>query len=51
MKYSEIAQMLGCEVGTIKTRVFRAVQELREVLRELEARPRMRPGTGSAYGM
>src|SRR5262245_5541205 len=40
MKYSEIAEMLGCEVGTIKTRVFRALQELRQLLTELEARPR-----------
>ena len=51
MKYSEIAELLGCEVGTIKTRVFRAMQELRQLLAELEARPRLRPGTGNLYEM
>jgi RNA polymerase sigma-70 factor (ECF subfamily) len=40
MKYGEIAELLGCEVGTIKTRVFRAMQELRQLLADLEARPR-----------
>jgi len=51
MKYSEIAELLGCEVGTIKTRVFRAMQELRQLLAELEAPPRLRPGTGNLYEM
>ena len=51
MKYSEIAQILGCQVGTVKVRVFRAMQELRQVIAELEARPRPRQGTGEAYEM
>jgi RNA polymerase sigma factor (sigma-70 family) len=37
LKYEEIAQMLGCEVGTVKTRVHRALQELRQVFHELES--------------
>ena len=51
MKYAEIAQLLGCEVGTIKTRVFRALQELRQALTELEVQPRLRPGAGRPYEM
>ena len=31
LKYEEIAQLLGCEVGTVKTRVHRALQELRQI--------------------
>ena len=50
MKYAEIAELLGCEVGTIKTRVFRAMQELRELLAKLEAPP-LRPSTGQTYEM
>ena len=35
MKYEEIATVLGCEVGTVKTRVFRAMRALSETYREL----------------
>lgn len=31
LKYEEIARLLGCEVNTVKTRVHRALQELREL--------------------
>jgi RNA polymerase sigma-70 factor (ECF subfamily) len=51
MKYGEIAQLLGCEVGTIKTRVHRALQELRHALAKLEERPHLSPRTGNAYEM
>src|ERR1051326_5565148 len=45
LKYEEIAQLLGCEVNTVKTRVHRALQELRQVLHQLESRnPRNRKG-------
>ena len=37
LKYEEIAQMLGCEVNTVKTRVHRAMQELRQVFNQLES--------------
>ena len=30
LKYEEIARLLRCEVGTVKVRVHRALQELRE---------------------
>jgi RNA polymerase sigma-70 factor (ECF subfamily) len=35
MKYEEIADLLGCEVGTVKVRVHRALKELREVYLKL----------------
>ena len=31
MKYEEIASVLGCEVGTVKVRVFRAMRTLEQV--------------------
>lgn len=37
LKYDEIAQLLGCEVGTVKTRVHRALQELRQAFHELQS--------------
>ncbi len=36
LRYEEIAQMLGCQVGAVKVRVHRALQELREVFVRLE---------------
>jgi RNA polymerase sigma-70 factor, ECF subfamily len=38
LKYEEIAQLLGCEVGTVKTRVHRALQELRDIYQQLPGR-------------
>ncbi|MGZ4897591.1 MAG: RNA polymerase sigma factor [Candidatus Angelobacter sp.] len=37
LKYEEIAQLLGCEVATVKTRVHRALQELRQIFQQLES--------------
>jgi RNA polymerase sigma factor (sigma-70 family) len=34
---SEIARLLGCEVGAVKVRVHRAVQQLREIFLQLES--------------
>lgn len=36
LKYTEIARLLGCELNTVKTRVHRALQDLRVAFRELE---------------
>jgi RNA polymerase sigma factor (sigma-70 family) len=36
LKYAEIARVVGCELNTVKTRVHRALQDLREAFRELE---------------
>ena len=36
LKYEQIARLLGCELGTVKTRIHRAIQELRLKFRELE---------------
>jgi RNA polymerase sigma factor (sigma-70 family) len=37
LQYDEIARLLGCEVGAVKVRVHRALQQLREVFLQLEA--------------
>jgi RNA polymerase sigma-70 factor (ECF subfamily) len=37
LKYEDIARMMGCEVNTVKVRVHRALQELREIFRGLES--------------
>ncbi|MGZ4887832.1 MAG: RNA polymerase sigma factor [Candidatus Angelobacter sp.] len=37
LKYEEIAQLLGCKVATVKTRVHRALQELRQIFQQLES--------------
>jgi RNA polymerase sigma factor (sigma-70 family) len=36
LRYDEIARLLGCELGTVKTRIHRAIQELRQTFRQLE---------------
>lgn len=36
LKYEEIAGLLGCEVGTVKVRVFRAMRALGEIYFRLE---------------
>ena len=35
LKHQEIAQILGCDAGTVKVRVHRALKELRDIFREL----------------
>ena len=36
LKYEEIARLIGCEVGAVKVRVHRALQQLREIFHQLE---------------
>ena len=36
LKYTEIADLLGCELNTVKTRIHRALQDLRKAFRLLE---------------
>jgi RNA polymerase sigma-70 factor (ECF subfamily) len=38
MRYDEIAAVLKCEVGTVKVRVYRAMNELRTKFLELRGR-------------
>jgi RNA polymerase sigma factor (sigma-70 family) len=35
LKYEEIGELLGCQAGAVKVRVFRALRELREIYFEL----------------
>jgi RNA polymerase sigma factor (sigma-70 family) len=35
LKYEQIAEILGCEVGAVKVRVHRALKELREIFENL----------------
>jgi len=35
LKYEQIAQLLDCQTGTVKTRVYRAVQDLKQLYLEL----------------
>jgi len=35
LKYRQIAEILGCDIGTVKTRVFRAMRDLREIYFEM----------------
>jgi DNA-directed RNA polymerase specialized sigma24 family protein len=51
MSYKEIAQLLGCDVGTIKTRVFRAIRELRQIVADWDAESGPRSRTRGAYEM
>jgi RNA polymerase sigma factor (sigma-70 family) len=49
LKYEDIARLLGCEVGAVKVRVHRALQQLREIYLGLESAgrsqdPRRSPG-------
>lgn len=45
MKYEEIAKLLGCEVGTVKVRVHRALLELKQVFHQMQTQ---RPASGNA---
>lgn len=35
-KYKEIGEIIGCSEGAVKVKVFRALQELKEIYRQLE---------------
>ncbi|WKN40924.1 RNA polymerase sigma factor [Tunicatimonas pelagia] len=36
LRYQEIAQLLNCSEANVKVRVFRAIQDLRQIFRQLE---------------
>lgn len=44
LKHEEIAGMLGCEVGTVKVRVHRALRELRTIFEKLSCTKSNPPG-------
>jgi RNA polymerase sigma-70 factor (ECF subfamily) len=48
LPYEQIGQILGCDTGAVKTRVFRAVRALGQVFAQLAAAPRVdTPGEGA----
>ena len=52
LKYTEIAKLLGCEEGTVKSRVCRALQELRQIFHQLQQPPISRTkASPEAYGV
>lgn len=50
LRYEEIAQLLGCEVGTVKTRVHRALQELREIFLGFQGGKTLRGSSSEGAG-
>ncbi len=51
LKYDEIARLIGCEVGAVKVRVHRALQQLREIFHQLErgAATKQQDRTGGTF--
>jgi RNA polymerase sigma-70 factor (ECF subfamily) len=43
LRYDEIAEVLGCPVGTVKSRVFNGLRKLRELLDEQDEQWRLSP--------
>jgi RNA polymerase sigma-70 factor (ECF subfamily) len=35
LKYQDIAELLGCQIGTVKAHVHRAIKELRKIYLDL----------------
>jgi RNA polymerase sigma factor (sigma-70 family) len=40
LSYAEVGDILGCEIGAVKVRVFRAMQQLRRIVGELQSESR-----------
>jgi RNA polymerase sigma factor (sigma-70 family) len=43
LSYEEIGKLLGCDVGAVKVRVFRALQSLKEIAGQLQNQPLPKP--------
>jgi DNA-directed RNA polymerase specialized sigma24 family protein len=39
LPYEEVARLVGCGVSTVKVRIHRAMQDLRQVFHQLQAAP------------
>jgi RNA polymerase sigma factor (sigma-70 family) len=42
LSYEEIGKLMGCDVGAVKVRVFRALQALKQIVGELQKPPGLR---------
>ena len=38
LKYDQIAEILGCEIGAVKVRVYRAIKELRDAFFQIQGK-------------
>ena len=43
LSYEEIGKLLGCDVGAVKVRVFRALQSLKQIAGQLQNQPSPKP--------
>lgn len=50
LKCEEIARLVGCEIITVRVRIHRALQELRQIFRQLERAPAESRATGGSAG-
>jgi RNA polymerase sigma factor (sigma-70 family) len=48
LKYEEIASLLGCELNTVRTRIHRALQDLRKAFHQLAKSSRLKKAEAAA---
>jgi RNA polymerase sigma-70 factor (ECF subfamily) len=48
LKYEEIAELLGCELNTVRTRIHRALQELRKSFHQLSQNTLLKQANAAA---
>ena len=50
LKYEEIAELLGCQLNTVRTRIHRALQELRKSFHQLTQGTALKRANSAAPG-
>jgi RNA polymerase sigma-70 factor (ECF subfamily) len=48
LPYEDVARLVGCGVATVKVRIHRALQELRQIFHQLQAAPASSPQRNAA---
>jgi RNA polymerase sigma factor (sigma-70 family) len=51
LPYEDVARLVGCGVATVKVRIHRAMQELREIFHQLQAAPAGSTQRAAAQGI